>query len=210
MPPERPPPTHTVGLAVKRLLDVFLAASGLLVLSPLLLVTAILVKRQDGGPVIYRQERAGLYGRPFTLYKFRTMVEDADRRLDEVLPLNEMSGPAFKIRNDPRLTRLGGFLRRASIDELPQLYNVLRGEMSLVGPRPPLPSEVRRYERWQMRRLSVKPGLTCIWQVSGRNELDFETWVRLDLQYIDNWSLLLDLELLLATLPAVILRRGAH
>jgi lipopolysaccharide/colanic/teichoic acid biosynthesis glycosyltransferase len=138
------------------------------------------------------------------------MREDAEQQKALLVPHNEMNGPAFKMRDDPRVTRVGAFLRRTSIDELPQLYNVLKGQMSLVGPRPPLPSEVARYERWQLRRLSMKPGLTCTWQVSGRNDLDFDTWMELDLEYIDNWSLLGDLGLLLRTIPAVLRAAGAR
>jgi lipopolysaccharide/colanic/teichoic acid biosynthesis glycosyltransferase len=160
--------------------------------------------------VLFRQTRCGLYGRRFTLYKFRTMVEGAEERLAELQHLNEMDGPVFKSRRDPRVTRLGRLLRKFSLDELPQLWNVLRGDMSLVGPRPPIPDEVARYERWQRRRLSMKPGLTCLWQVSGRNELTFEEWMRLDLEYIDNWSLWLDLKIALKTIPAVLRGRGAR
>ena len=144
------------------------------------------------------------------MYKFRSMVVDAEDRKAELERLNEMSGPVFKIMRDPRITRVGAFIRKTSIDELPQFWNVFRGEMSLVGPRPPIPAEVARYERWQMRRLSMKPGLTCIWQVSGRNHVDFETWMKLDLQYIDNWSLFLDVKLLARTVPAVLLGSGAR
>lgn len=151
----------------------------------------------------------GLRGRRFNLYKFRTMVKDAEKKLEEIKHLNEVDGPVFKIEKDPRLTPIGGFLRKSSIDELPQLFNVLKGEMSIVGPRPPIPSEVNEYERWQRRRLSMRPGLTCLWQISGRSELDFDTWMRLDLQYIDNWSLTLDLIIILKTIPAVLSGRGA-
>ena len=185
---------------------VILGIAGLLVL----LLTALLVAVSSRGPVLYRQVRCGLNGRRFTLYKFRTMVEGADAQLDEVAHLNEVSGPAFKARHDPRVTLVGRALRRLSIDELPQLVNVLRGQMSLVGPRPPLPEEVARYERWQLRRLSMKPGLTGLWQVSGRAGLDdFDRWIALDLAYIDQWSLWLDLKILLQTIPAVLSARGA-
>ena len=202
-------PTSGVALGVKRLLDVLVSGLGLLLLSPMLSLVALLVKLQDGGPVLFIQERVGLYGRLFPMYKFRTMVVDAEKKRQEVAHLNEMDGPVFKITHDPRITRLGAFLRKTSLDEFPQLWNVLTGDMSLVGPRPPIMSEVRQYEHWQRRRLSMKPGITCIWQVSGRNEVDFQTWMKMDLEYIDNWSLLLDLKLFLMTLPVVLLRRGA-
>lgn len=197
-------------LAVKRLIDIAVSGACLLVLSPLFLVTAVAIKATSPGPVFFRQTRIGLNGRRFTLYKFRSMTADAERRRAEVEGLNEMVGPAFKAENDPRLTPVGKRLRRWSIDELPQLYNVLRGEMSLVGPRPPLPGEVERYERWQSRRLSVKPGVTGYWQVNGRNRIrDFEKWARLDLEYIDRWSLGFDMKILLKTIPAVVSGAGA-
>jgi len=160
--------------------------------------------------VFFVQQRSGLYGRPFPMIKFRSMVVDAEARKSDLGHLNEMDGPVFKMARDPRVTRVGRVIRKLSIDELPQLWNVLRGEMSLVGPRPPIPAEVAKYERWQMRRLSMKPGITCIWQVSGRNEVDFETWMKLDLEYIDNWSLFLDLKLLLKTVPVVLVGAGAR
>jgi lipopolysaccharide/colanic/teichoic acid biosynthesis glycosyltransferase len=143
------------------------------------------------------------------MYKFRSMVVDAEAKKAALEKFNEMSGPVFKMENDPRITRIGRFIRKTSLDEFPQFWNVLRGEMSLVGPRPPIPAEVERYERWQMRRLSMKPGITCIWQVSGRNNIDFDTWMRLDLEYIDKWSLFMDIKLLLRTIPVVLLGRGA-
>jgi exopolysaccharide biosynthesis polyprenyl glycosylphosphotransferase len=206
--------TNTPGapfpIFVKRLLDLSVSLTGLIVLSPVLLATALLIAVSSRGPVLYRQVRCGLNGRRFTLYKFRTMIEGADAQLDAVAHLNEVSGPAFKARRDPRVTWVGRILRRLSIDELPQLVNVLRGNMSLVGPRPPLPDEVARYERWQLRRLSMKPGLTGLWQVSGRAGLDdFARWIALDLAYIDQWSLWLDLKILLKTIPAVLSARGA-
>jgi len=161
--------------------------------------------------VLFRQKRCGLNGRPFTLLKFRTMVAGAEERLSELSHLNEMSGPVFKIARDPRLTPAGKLLRRFSIDELPQLWNVLKGDMSLVGPRPPLPEEVARYEPWQRRRLSMKPGLTCLWQISGRNEIpDFDRWMALDLKYIDTWTPFLDLKILMLTVPIVLTGRGAR
>ena len=202
-------PEASAALLAKRVLDVVASGVALLLLSPLFAVIAALIKLQDGGPVLFVQERSGLHGRPFPMLKFRTMVVDAEKRLAALQADNEMSGPVFKMKHDPRITALGRFLRKTSIDELPQLYNVFRGEMSLVGPRPPIPAEVAKYARWQRRRLSMKPGITCIWQVSGRNNIDFDTWMRLDLQYIDNWSLGLDISLLLRTLPVVLKGTGA-
>ncbi len=202
-------PHNQVALFLKRALDTAGAFLGLLLLFPLLLIVAALVKLTSRGPVFFTQERVGLRGRLFRLAKFRTMVADAEERLDELQEMNEADGPVFKIRNDPRVTPLGRFLRRSSIDELPQLWCVLKGEMSMVGPRPPIPSEVAKYEIWQRRRLSMRPGLTCLWQVSGRSELGFDTWMKLDLQYIDNWSLGLDLRILLKTIPAVLTGKGA-
>jgi lipopolysaccharide/colanic/teichoic acid biosynthesis glycosyltransferase len=160
--------------------------------------------------VLFRQRRVGLAGREFTLFKFRSMRQGAEAQQGLLGARNEMDGPVFKLRDDPRVTRVGRFIRRTSLDELPQLWNVVRGEMSLVGPRPPLPSEVRRYERWQRRRLSVKPGITCTWQVSGRNEIDFQQWMELDLAYIDRWSLWEDVRIVLRTIPAVLSGRGAR
>jgi exopolysaccharide biosynthesis polyprenyl glycosylphosphotransferase len=194
---------------VRRIMDVVLVSILGLITSPLMLITATLIKVSSPGPVFFRQERCGLNGRPFIMYKFRSMVNDAEQRRFELEALNEMDGPVFKSSRDPRITALGKFIRRFSIDELPQLFNVLRGDMSLVGPRPPLPEEVARYQRWQRRRLSMKPGITCLWQISGRNEVSFDDWMKLDLSYIDNWSLLLDLKILLKTVPVVLLGRGA-
>jgi exopolysaccharide biosynthesis polyprenyl glycosylphosphotransferase len=202
-------PNDGGALLVKRALDVVGATIGILLLSPLLALTALAIKLEDRGPVFFVQERSGLYGRTFRMYKFRSMVADAEKQKSALEKLNEMSGPVFKMKRDPRITRVGALIRKTSIDELPQLWNVLRGEMSVVGPRPPIPSEVARYERWQMRRLSMKPGLTCIWQVSGRNAVDFDNWMRLDLEYIDNWSLFLDVKLILKTFPVVFTGRGA-
>lgn len=196
---------------VKMLVDFFGALGVLLVFSVPLLVVALVIKLTSSGPVLFKQQRAGLNGRPFMIYKFRTMVSNAEQLKDELERLNEMSGPVFKVTKDPRVTPFGRFLRKFSIDEFPQLFNVLRGEMSLVGPRPLPVYEVRRFDDMSYRRrLSVKPGITCLWQVSGRNNVsDFKDWVRLDLEYIDNWSLWLDLKILLRTLPAVLSAAGA-
>jgi exopolysaccharide biosynthesis polyprenyl glycosylphosphotransferase len=201
-------PDRAVSLYAKRVLDFFGALAGLLVLSPLLAAIALYIWRVEGRPVIYRQERVGLHGRPFTLIKFRTMQRDADQKIEQLTIFNEVRGRAFKMTNDPRLTASGVFLRRTSIDELPQLWNVLRGEMSLVGPRPPLPAEVANYDVWHRRRLSMKPGITGLWQVSARNHPDFDQWVERDLEYIDRWSLWLDLKIMARTLPAVVTQQG--
>jgi exopolysaccharide biosynthesis polyprenyl glycosylphosphotransferase len=196
-------------LAVKRVLDL-LGASILIVLAaPILIATALAIRIESRGPILFRQVRSGLGGRRFTMLKFRSMVVDAEARRRELEHLNEMNGPVFKIKSDPRVTRVGRFIRATSIDELPQLFTVILGHMSLVGPRPPLPTEVAEYEPWQRRRLSVRPGITGPWQVSGRNDVDFEQWMKLDLGYIDNWSIWLDLEILLRTVPAVVMRAGA-
>jgi exopolysaccharide biosynthesis polyprenyl glycosylphosphotransferase len=203
-------PTDDLALAVKRAFDVVTSAAVLLALSPILLTTALAIKIESRGPIFFRQVRVGLNGRPFRILKFRSMHVDAEAKLDALRKLNEAKGPVFKIRDDPRVTRVGRFIRRTSIDELPQFWNVLVGEMSVVGPRPPIPSEVRQYKRWQRRRLSVRPGITCTWQVSGRSNIDFDQWMELDLKYIDNWSLWKDIEICFRTIPAVFLARGAH
>jgi exopolysaccharide biosynthesis polyprenyl glycosylphosphotransferase len=202
-------PHNHIALFLKRLIDLTASALGLLVLSPLLGFIAVAIKVTSKGPVFFTQERMGLNGRRFTCVKFRTMVADAEERLRDLEHLNEVDGPVFKIKRDPRVTPVGRLLRKTSLDELPQLWNVLKGEMSLVGPRPPIPSEVEHYARWQRRRLSMRPGLTCLWQISGRSDLDFDTWMKLDLQYIDDWSMTMDLVILLKTIPAVISGRGA-
>ena len=202
-------PSDELHLLVKRTLDVSLAALGLAIASPVLLLAAALVRLTSPGPIIFRQERCGLNGRRFTLYKFRSMVENAEELRPGLEHLNEKS-TVFKIRNDPRLTPAGRFLRKFSIDELPQLWNILRGDMSIVGPRPPIASEVENYERWQRRRLRMRPGLTCLWAVEGRDHLDFDTMMRKDLQYIDSWSLVLDLRIILRTIPLVLTGKGAH
>jgi len=197
------------GLVAKRLLDIVGSGLGLVLLSPLLLATALVMLVREGSPILFRQERVGLHGRPFTIYKFRTMVPGAEEQLDEVQHLNERSGVTFKARNDPRVTPFGRWLRKTSIDELPQLWNVLTGSMSLVGPRPPLPNEVAEYDVWHRRRLSMKPGITGLWQVEARHEPDFDRWVEHDLIYIDGWSMWLDLKILAKTLPAL-LAHGGH
>ena len=201
-------PDDEVLLLVKRVIDVALAASLTIGLSPILLLAAILIKTTSRGPLVFRQVRCGLNGRTFTLYKFRSMVVDAEARLSEVAHLNQKE-IVTKIPNDPRLTGVGKWLRRFSIDELPQLFNVLRGDMSMVGPRPAIPSEVARYQRWQRRRLRMRPGLTSLWAVEGRDQVDFEKWMRLDMQYIDNWSLALDARIILRTIPQVLSGRAS-
>ncbi len=202
-------PTSQVRLMAKRALDVALAAFILFLAFPAVGAIAFLIKLTSGGNVLFRQTRCGLNGRFFTLYKFRTMVEGAEDQRHGLLHLNEMNGPVFKLKSDPRVTWFGRFLRKFSLDELPQLWNVLRGDMSLVGPRPPIPEEVAHYKRWQRRRLAMKPGLTCLWQISGRNNIDFDRWMQLDLEYIDSWSPLLDLKILLKTIPVVLSGKGA-
>lgn len=196
---------------LKQIIDFVGALALVIVAAPLLALTALLIKVTSPGPILFRQQRSGLNGQPFTIYKFRTMVTNAEQLKHELQALNEMSGPVFKVTNDPRVTPLGGLLRKFSIDELPQLFNVLRGEMSLVGPRPLPVDEVKRFhDLAHRRRLSVKPGLTCLWQISGRNDVrDFKDWVRLDLEYIDNWTLWLDLKILFRTVPVVLAGTGA-
>ncbi len=199
-----------VGLPLwKRTMDIAGAVFGLLVLSPLLLIVAAAIKLTSAGPVIFAQQRSGLGGRPFTIYKFRTMVADAEEQRHRLLAMNEQQGPVFKITDDPRVTPLGRVLRKTSIDEIPQFWNVLMGDMSLVGPRPPLPAEVQQYEPWQRRRLTVTPGLTCTWQVSGRSLISFVDWMRMDIRYIGLRSVVQDLKLLVRTVIAVMSHRGA-
>jgi exopolysaccharide biosynthesis polyprenyl glycosylphosphotransferase len=203
-------PSNEVLLFIKRTIDVLVSGFLIVSLIPIYAIVAILVKTSSPGPIFFRQIRAGRNGRQFTLYKFRSMVEDAEFLRPELEKLNEMSGPVFKMKNDPRVTSIGKWLRKTSMDELPQFWNVFVGEMSLVGPRPPLPEEVVHYKRWQKRKLSMKPGITCLWQISGRNKnIDFEDWMKLDLKYIDNWSLKLDMEIFLKTIPVVLLGKGA-
>jgi exopolysaccharide biosynthesis polyprenyl glycosylphosphotransferase len=201
-------PYDEIRLLIKRTIDIAVAAAGLIVLSPFMALIAALIRISSPGPAIIRQVRCGLNGRRFLFYKFRSMCQNAEELKSSLAHLNTRE-TVFKIPDDPRLTPVGRYLRRFSIDEWPQLWNVLRGDMSLVGPRPAVPSEVDQYKRWQRRRLRMRPGLTCIWAVSGRDQVDFETWMRMDMQYIDNWSLALDWKILLRTIPRVLTGRGA-
>jgi exopolysaccharide biosynthesis polyprenyl glycosylphosphotransferase len=196
-------------VGIKRFIDIAASSLALVVLSPLLAATAAAVKLTSRGPILFKQQRVGLHGRTFDMLKFRSMVQNAEELKAKLAAQNEQAGPVFKMRSDPRVTAVGRFIRKYSIDELPQLINVLRGDMSIVGPRPPIAVEVARYEAWQRRRLSVRPGLTCVWQVSGRNEISFEDWMLLDMRYIDHWSLAQDFQLILKTLPVVFTGRGA-
>ncbi len=196
--------------ALKRLLDIVLATLGLVATLPVWLVIVLAIKLDSPGPAIFVQQRVGLHGRHFRFYKFRSMYADAEQRLAEVQAHNEIDGPVFKMRKDPRVSKVGAFLRRTSLDELPQLINVLRGEMSLVGPRPPLPREVEQYRPGDIIRLSVKPGLTCLWQVSGRSNVSFDQWMEFDREYVRNMSLWLDLQILLRTVWVVVSCRGAY
>jgi exopolysaccharide biosynthesis polyprenyl glycosylphosphotransferase len=202
-------PQDELRLLCKRLFDVVIAACGLVVLTPAMLAIAAMIKLTSPGPVIFKQMRCGRNGRRFLFYKFRSMVENAEEMKARLQHLNEKS-TAFKIRQDPRLTPIGRWLRKFSIDEWPQLWNVLRGDMSLVGPRPAVPDEVDQYQRWQRRRLRMRPGLTCLWAIAGRDALDFDTWMKMDMQYIDNWSLALDWKILLQTIPRVLSGKGAN
>jgi exopolysaccharide biosynthesis polyprenyl glycosylphosphotransferase len=207
----RPQRRSRRSLVLKRSIDVIGSTVGIVILSPLFLLLILAVKVTSRGPALFVQDRCGLNGRVFRFYKFRTMVVDAEHRKAELAHLNEMKGPAFKIKSDPRVTKLGAFLRKSSLDELPQLWNVLRGDMSLVGPRPPLPEEVELYTNRHAQRLAVVPGITGLWQVSGRSALpDFERWIELDLQYTVGWSVWLDLRILAKTVAVVVLARGAQ
>jgi len=197
-------------LFIKRGMDLVIAGLALVFFSPLMVLVALLIKLTSKGPVFFKQTRCGLNGRKFTLFKFRSMVVDAEARKKELLVNNEMDGPVFKMKRDPRITSLGYILRKTSIDELPQFINVLMGDMSVVGPRPPLVNEVEDYTFWQRRRLSLKPGITCIWQVSGRNKISFDQWMKMDLEYIDNWSLWLDIRILIKTFFVVLVGYGAE
>lgn len=194
----------------KRALDLAIGCFAGLLLLPLFLVLAAAIKLDTPGPVLYRSVRVGRAGRPFTFYKLRSMIHGAEQYRHRLSHLNEVTGPVFKIAKDPRITKIGRFLRRTSLDELPQILNVIKGDMSLVGPRPPIPDEVRQYEPWQLRRLSVRPGITCLWQISGRSRLGFDEWMRLDMEYIDRRGFSLDLKILFQTLPAVLKGEGAY
>jgi len=202
-------PHDEIRLMIKRAFDVAVAAVALMVLAPFMAIVALLVRVTSPGPAIFRQVRCGLNGRRFVFYKFRSMCVNAEQLKPQLEHLSRKS-VAFKIPNDPRLTPIGRWLRKFSIDEWPQLWNVLKGDMSLVGPRPAVPEEVEKYEAWQRRRLRMRPGLTCLWALEGRDHLDFETWMKLDLEYIDNWSLGLDLRILLLTIPQVLTGKGAY
>ena len=184
---------------IKRTIDIVASFTGLILLSPLILIVSMLIKLESKGEVIFKQKRVGLNGKEFYMYKFRSMVINAEELKEQLESQNEMSGPMFKIKDDPRITKVGKFIRKTSIDELPQLINVIKGDMSLVGPRPSLPKEVEKFEQWMMERLEVKPGLTCIWQISGRNNIDFEDWMKLDIKYVRERSFKLDMKLILKT-----------
>ncbi len=195
---------------VKRAFDIVIAFTILVITSPIMLIAAILVRCTSKGPIIFVQERVGRGGKTFSCLKFRSMCADAEKLKADLMQQNELSGPVFKIKNDPRVTPVGRWMRKLSIDELPQLWNVLRGDMSIVGPRPPLPSEVAQYTVHQQQRLAVRPGLTCLWQINGRSNVDFDRWVELDLAYIENMSFITDVKIVLQTIPAVLFGRGAH
>lgn len=202
-------PSFNLPVEIKTITDIYLSVIAAILLSPLFLLLTILIKLDSRGPVFFRQERVGLRGRKFILYKFRTMVVDAEGLLEKLKDSNEMDGPTFKMKDDPRITRVGRFLRKTGMDEFPQLFNVIKGEMSLIGPRPPLESEVKQYQRWHLRRLSVKPGITCTWQIMpDRNDIKFDKWMLMDLNYIDNWSLLLDLKLFFQTIKTLFVAGG--
>jgi exopolysaccharide biosynthesis polyprenyl glycosylphosphotransferase len=198
-----------VQLMLKRAFDIAASGSALVLLSPLMIAVAVVIKLTSPGPILFKQQRVGRFGRPFHMLKFRSMVVNAEALKAALMAKNEQTGPVFKIKRDPRITAVGAFIRKYSIDELPQFINVLRGEMTIVGPRPPLPSEVAQYQAWQRRRLSVRPGITCVWQVSGRNQIGFDQWMYLDMQYIDNWSIAHDFQLVFKTVPVVLFGRGA-
>lgn len=197
-------------LSLKRLIDIILSLLGIIIFSPFALLIAIVIKLESKGSVFFVQKRSGIHGKIFPMLKFRTMINNAENLLNDLKSKNEQDGPVFKMKCDPRVTKFGRLLRKSSLDEMPQLVNVLLGHMSLVGPRPPIISEVEMYEPWQRRRLSMRPGITCIWQVSGRNDVNFERWMEMDLDYIDHWSLGLDFKLLLKTIPYVIIAKGNH
>lgn len=195
---------------IKRVIDVVCSFVGVLVLSPLFIIIAIIIKFTSKGPVFFSQKRVGRDGKEFKMYKFRSMVVNAEELKEKLVAQNEMSGPMFKMKDDPRVTKVGKFIRKTSIDELPQLFNVLKGDMSLVGPRPSLPKEVAQFEDWMYRRLEVKPGLTCYWQVSGRNNIDFEDWMKLDIKYVDERSTWIDIRLIFKTVGVLFGDKNAH
>jgi exopolysaccharide biosynthesis polyprenyl glycosylphosphotransferase len=202
-------PAHSFASELKTLTDFIFSFFALLLLIPVLILVSLAIKLESRGPVFYKQERIGLRGRKFILWKFRTMIANAEVLQDKLKAMNEADGPVFKIKDDPRITRFGRILRKTGVDEIPQLLNVLRGEMSLIGPRPPVEAEVREYQRWQLRRLSVKPGITCTWQIQPhRNDIRFKEWVKMDLNYIDNWSLAHDFKLVLKTITAMVFATG--
>lgn len=203
--------TSTIYLFLKRLIDIIGALFGIILLSPVFIIVSILIKLEDPkGGIVFAQKRNGKDAKVFKMYKFRSMVYNAEELLKDLKDKNEMDGPVFKIKDDPRITKMGKFIRKTSIDELPQLFNVLKGEMSLVGPRPPLPREVEQYNEYQMQRLSVTPGLTCYWQVGGRNDIDFDQWVELDLQYIRERNLWVDIKLIFKTALVLFGDKNAH
>ena len=195
---------------IKRIIDIVASFTGLILLSPLILIVSMLIKLESKGEVIFKQKRVGLNGKEFYMYKFRSMVINAEELKEQLESQNEMSGPMFKIKDDPRITKVGKFIRKTSIDELPQLINVIKGDMSLVGPRPSLPKEVEKFEQWMMERLEVKPGLTCIWQISGRNNIDFEDWMKLDIKYVRERSFKLDMKLILKTVLVLLGDKNAY
>lgn len=201
-------PQNYFSLKIKDTFDLIFSTLAIIALLPFMAIIALLVKLEDGGLVFFKQERIGRNGRRFNCYKFRSMITNAEELLNQLQHRNESDGPTFKIENDPRITKIGRILRKTSLDELPQFYNVIKGEMSVVGPRPPLLSEVQQYERWQLRRLSMKPGITCKWQVWGRNQVSFKEWMQMDLDYIDNWSLTLDFKIMLATVGVILKANG--
>ena len=194
----------------KRAIDIIGAGSGLLLLSPVIAIVACAVKFTSKGPIFFSQKRVGKNGKLFDMYKFRSMVVNAEELKEKLAHQNEMSGPMFKMKDDPRVTKIGKFIRKTSIDELPQLWNVLKGDMSLVGPRPSLPKEVKQFEKWMYKRLTVKPGLTCYWQVSGRNNIDFEDWMKLDISYVDDRNLWIDIKLIFKTVGVLFGDKNAH
>lgn len=196
--------------AIKRLIDIICSFVGILVLSPLFIIIAIIIKFTSKGPVFFSQKRVGRNGKEFDMYKFRSMVVNAEELKEKLAAQNEMSGPMFKMKDDPRVTKVGKFIRKTSLDELPQLWNILKGDMSLVGPRPSLPKEVAQFDEWMYKRLEVKPGLTCYWQVSGRNNIDFEDWMKLDVKYVEEKNLWIDIKLICKTVFVLFGDKNAH